>query len=85
MGLEIINTVRNAVAANEPLRQSDVLALAATCEQLWHQIRTQGQPKTGEHRASYMRHYMRRYREKKRLQAAAVAQAQAAKGTDEVH
>jgi hypothetical protein len=66
MPLEIIRTVRDAVTAGEPLRQSDVLALCATTDQLWHQIVGQSEPRTPEHRRTYMREYMRRYRAVKR-------------------
>ena len=72
MGLEIVAQVRSALATGQPLRQSDVLALCAVTDQLWHaQV---SRPATGsQHRRDYMRDYMRRYR------AAAYAKATAAK------
>ena len=68
MALAIVDNVRAALQAGQPLRQSDVLALCAVTDQLWHaQV---SRPHTGsQHRRDYMRDYMRRYRAEKRTHA----------------
>ena len=68
MGLAIVETVRSALHTGQPLRQSDILALCAVTDQLWHaQV---SRPSTGsQHRRDYMRDYMRRYRAEKRTHA----------------
>ncbi len=70
--LEIVTTVRRAIENKEPLKQSDILALVATTEQLWRQTVDRLTVRaTGQHRREYMSAYMRRYRRAKRDQAIA--------------
>jgi hypothetical protein len=59
MTLEIIKTVRQAIEHGEPLKQSDILALVATTEQLWQQtVDTLTHRATGETRRKlYVRIY----------------------------
>lgn len=69
MALEIVETIRASLASGAGLRQSDVLALCATCEHLWrqHVVSPQQARQTGQSRREYMRAYMRAYRARKRL------------------
>ena len=74
MALEITQTVRRAIENGEPLKASDVLALCATCDQVWSQLVDRLTVRTGQKRREYMQKYMVRYRQAKReaaqLQAA---------------
>ena len=74
MALAIVETVRCALHTGQPLRQSDILALCAVTDQLWHaQV---SRPHTGsQHIRDYMRNYMRLYRAEKRTHALEQASA----------
>ena len=67
MSLAIIEHVRQAVTSGHALKQSDVLALCATAEQLWNQTVSKHKPSA---RTQYMREYMRRWRADRRAKAA---------------
>ena len=69
MALAIVDSVRAALQAGQPLHQSDVLALCAVTEQLWAQTMHKAGSATIQHRRDYMRDYMRRYRADKRAHA----------------
>lgn len=69
MTLAVIESVRQAIQTGQALRQSEILALCATADQLWQQAVTSQTYKTSEHRREYMRLYMRNYRAKARLRA----------------
>ncbi len=69
MTLQVIETVRQALSNGQALRQSDLLALLATTEQLWQQTVSRQQGSTSQHRREYMRLYMQRYRAEKRADA----------------
>ena len=73
MALAIVETVRSALHTGQPLRQSDILALCAVTDQLWHaQV---SRPPGSQHRRDYMRNYMRLYRAEKRTHALEQASA----------
>ena len=69
MALAIVDNVRVALQAGQPLHQSDVLALCAVTEQLWAQTMHKAGSATLQHRRDYMRDYMRRYRAQRRTHA----------------
>lgn len=66
MALEVVTALRHALATNAPIRQSDLVALLATTEQLWLQAQRGGLRLTPSTRRDYMRSYMRSYRARKR-------------------
>lgn len=69
MALAIVEHVRQALSAGQPLRQSDITALLAVTDQLWQaSVQRSTYHGDGQHRRDYMRDYMRRYRAGKRVQ-----------------